>query len=563
MKFSQMEYKRPNFEETNAKYKELLKNIKAAKTAEECFTAYNAFNDYNIVVQSMFNLANIRKSLNTKDEFYAAEHEYIEEIGPELEKATQEISKALLESPFRKEMEDAWGKLMFTNLEMEQKTFSPEVIEDLQEENKLSTEWADLMASAVIEFEGKQLNLSKMGPYFQNLDREVRKKAVNTCSDWFMAHSEQLDSIFDALVKVRTRIAKKLGYESFTELGYHRLQRNSYDQNMVAKLREGILKYFVPITTRLKAEQAKRIGVPSITIVDSGFSYPDGNPTPKGTPDEIFEHGKKMYAELSPETSKFFNFMVDNELFDVLTKPNKEVIAYMDYIPMHKSPFIFANFNGTSEDIDLLTHEAGHGYATYMAKDIYPYKLLFGPEDVAEIHAMAMEFFAWPWMEGFFGEDTKKYYHNHISTIVGLFSYGALADEFQHLIYAKPEMTASDRNELWLSLSAKYRPWLDTADIPFWAEGRGWQENDHIYQCPFYYIDYCLAGVVALSFWALSQRDFKTAWAKYNQLVGFAGTKTFMDLVEACDLPNPFEPDNLKLVADMVLEWIEGNGILQ
>jgi len=554
---SKMEYKRPDFEETNAKYKELLENIKAAKTAEECFAAYKELRDFDVIVESMFELVSIRKSLNTKDDFYAAEHEYLDEIGPELEEVGQEISKALLESPFRKDMEAAWGKLMFTNLEMELKTFSPDIIEDLQEENELSAEWADLMASALIDFDGKKLNLSELDFYLQDLDREVREKSAHACSDWFMERSEQFDSIFDSLVKVRTRMAKKLGYENFIELGYHRMQRNCYDPEMIAKLREGILKYFVPITTRLKVEQAKRIGVPSINIIDSNLSYLCGNPTPKGTPEEIFEHGKKMYAELSDEASEFFSFMLENELFDVLTRPGKEVTAYMNYIAMHKSPFIFANFNGTAEDIDILTHEAGHGYATYMARDIYPHELMMGSEDVCEIHGMAMEFLAWPWMEGFFGEDTKKYYHSHLSTTVSIMVRGAMADEFQHLIYANPEMTAAERNELWLSLLAKYRPGFDPADILLWAQGRSWYWDDHISQCPFLYIDYCLAGVVALNLWALSQKDFKAAWAKYNQLVGFAGTKTFVDLVAACDLPNPFRPDNLRLVADVVVDWFE------
>jgi len=557
MKFSQMKYKRPDFEETNAKYKELLENIKAAKTAEECFAAYKKFNDFNIIIESMFILARIRKTLNNNDEFYAAEYEYLGEIEPEMEEVMQEISKALLESPFRKDMEDAWGKLMFTSLEIELKTFSPEIIEDLQEENELNTEYADLVASAVIEFDGKQLNFAELYAYFGHNDREIRKKAAYAYSDWFMERSEQFDNIFDSLVKVRTHIAKKLGYENFIELGYNRMQKSSYDQNMVARLREGVHKYFVPIATRLRAEQAKRIGVPSMTVIDSGLSYPDGNPTPKGTPDEIFEHGKKMFAELSDESSEFFNFMLENELFDVFTKPGREVVAYMDFIPMHKSPFVFANFNGTSADIIDFTHEAGHGYATYAAKDIYPPMLLFGTSDVCETHAMAMEFLSWPWMKDFFGEDTEKYYHSHLSTSVGFLPYGAMIDEFQHLVYAKPEMTAKERNELWLSLGTKYYPSRDSADIPFWSEGRSWQEQIDIYQDPFVFIDYCLAGVMALSFWALSQKDFKAAWAKYNQLVDFAGTKTFVDLLAACDLPNPFEPENLKLVADMALEWLE------
>jgi len=308
MKFSQMEYKRPDLDETYARYEELLAKFKAAKTVEECFAAYKEINDLDVIVESMFELALIRKSLNTVDEFYAAEGVYLEEIEPELEEVAQEVVRALLESPFRKEMEDAWGEQMFTRLETEMKTYSPEIIEDLQEESELSSKWADLMASALIMFEGKPHNLSQMETHHQSLDRAIRKKAAHACSDWFMERSEHFDNLFDALVKVRTRIARTLGYDSFIELGYLRMQR-SYTPEMVAKLRDGILKHFVPIATRLKDEQAKRIGVESITVFD-GISYPDGNPTPKGTPDEILAHYKKMYADLSDEGAAFFNFML-------------------------------------------------------------------------------------------------------------------------------------------------------------------------------------------------------------------------------------------------------------
>ena len=559
MKFSQMQYKRPEFEETNAKYKELLEKFKASKTAEECFAVYKEFNDFSVIVDSMFSLAYIRKTLNTNDEFYAAEHDYIDEIEPQLEEVLQEISKALLESPFRKEMEEAWGKLMFTNLEIDLKTFAPVIIEDLQEENKLSSDYDELMASASIEFEGELLNLSKLRAYFQNKDRALREKAVKAYSGWFTERSEQLDNLFDSLVKVRTRIAKKLGYENFTELGYYRMQRNCYDENMVAKFREGVVKHIVPVATKLISEQAKRIGVEKMSIIDYRFSYPDGNPTPKGTPDEIFAHGKKMYGELSADTSEFFNFLLENELFDVLTRDGKEIGGYQASIPMYKSPFIFANFNGTSADIDVLTHEAGHAYAAYVAKDIYPNELQHGGQDISEIHSMAMEFFTWPWMKGFFGEDTEKYYRSHLSDSVDFLPYGVMVDEFQHLVYNNPDKTPKERNEMWLSLEAKYRPWLDMADVPFWTNGRSWQMQLHIYGMPFYYIDYCLAGIMALNFWALNQKDHKDAWAKYKRLVSFAGTKTFVDIVADSGLPSPFEPDNLKMVADMVIDWLGKN----
>ena len=557
MKFSQMKYERPELEVVKAKYNELIDNFKSSKTADEAFESYKQIDEYGKYVETMFSLGEIRHTLNTKDEFYSAEQGYLDETYPEVEEIHQEVSKTLLQSPFRKELEHAWGSLLFTNMEIGLKTFSPAIIKDLQEENELASSYDDLMADAEIEFDGKTLNLSEMTPYSISPDRTVRKAAANALSHWYMEQADELDNIFDKLVKVRTRIAKKLGYKSFTELGYYRMTRNCYDENMVAKFCEGILEHIVPLVTKLSEKQAEQLGVSPLTIYDFDLNFPDGNPTPKGTPDEIFEHGKKMYAELSDETSVFFNSMLENELFDVLTRPGKAIGGYMDMLTLYKIPFVFANFNGTAGDIDVLTHEAGHAYHGYVSKDVYPTELQFPPEEISEIHSMAMEFLTWPWMEGFFGEDTEKYYHNHLFEAVKFLPYGVMVDEFQHLIYDNPEMTSTERNELWLKLEKKYRPWLDMADVTFWAEGRRWQKQLHIYTDPFYYIDYCLAGVVALNFWALSQKDHKAAWAKYKKLVSFAGTKTFVELLAENDLSNPFEPGSLKHVANMVQEWFE------
>jgi len=557
MKFSQMPYTRPDFEETSAQMRALLDKFNNVKSAQECFDVYKEIEEGSSKVYTMFTLAHIRNSLDTTDEFYAAEKDYADEVGPQLQELSQELSLALLESPYRKEMEEKWGSLMFINTEIELKTFTSEIIPDLQEENKLSTEYDKLIASAQIEFDGKTLTLAQMGPYGEDPDRSVRKAAAQAVSDWFMGHTPRLDSLFDELTAIRTRIGKKLGHDKFTQVGYYRMQRNCYDQEMVAKFREGVVKYIVPVAARLKAEQAARIGVDKLTNYDDNFKYPDGNAKPIGTPDEIFAHGKKMYHELSKETAEFFDFMLDSELFDVLTRPGKAAGGYCATLSLYKAPFIFANFNGTSGDIDVLTHEAGHAFASYVARDIYPSALRYYSSETAEVHSMAMEFFTWPWMEGFFGEKVQKYYYSHLADALTFIPYGTMVDEYQHHIYEKPEMTANERNELWKTLEAKYRPWLNL-ETQFHAEGRRWQSQGHIYEMPFYYIDYCLAQIIALSFWAENQQNTDDAWAKYRRLVGFAGTKTFVELVTDSGLPTPFEADNLKIVADAAVKWLDG-----
>jgi len=557
MKFPNMPYTRPDFEETQAKALAILEKFKNAATAKEAFAAYKEYDEFSQYLFSMFAIARIRYSLDTNDEFYNQEKTYMDEVSPKLQTVTQAFTKALLDTPFRKELEAEWGNLMFVNVEIQTKTFKSEIVEDMQAENKLTSEYSKLIASAQINFDGKTLTLAQIRPYYENPDENVRKSAMEAAANWYMNHADRLDGIYDELVKLRTGIAKKLGYDNFIQLGYYRMQRNCYDKNHVAKFREGVVKHIVPLANRLKAEQAKRIGKDSIKIFDDFFEYPEGNAKPTGTPDDIFAHGKKMYHELSSETAEFIDFMMENELFDVLTRPGKQAGGYCSHIPIYKSPFIFANFNGTSGDIDVLTHEAGHALAGYMARDIYPSALRRYSMETAEIHSMAMEFFTWPWMEGFFGENTKKYYYSHLASALIFIPYGTMVDEFQHHVYEKPEMTPAERNALWLELEGKYRPYLDMKDFPFYGEGRRWQAQGHVYGMPFYYIDYCLAQIMALSFWTENQNAPDSAWAKYMRLLGFAGTKTFVELIEDAGLPSPFVPDNLKVVADAAISWLD------
>ena len=557
MKFSQMPYTRPDYNETNQKLQALLEEFKAAATLQECLDAYAKIDHYSQHVQTMFNLAYIRNSLDTTDQFYAAEKDYTDEVAPKLQEVQQAITLALLESPFRKDLEAKWGRLMFVNAEMELKTFTPDIVPDLQEENRLATEYDKLIASAQIEFDGKTFTLAQIGPYWEKPDRATRRGAAQAVSAWFAGHKTRLDQLFDQLVQTRGRIAKKLGHNSFTQVGYYRMQRNCYDKDMVANFREGVIKHIVPVAKRLKDEQAKRIGVDRLNIYDDQFKYPDGNAKPTGSPDDIFAHGKKMYQELSGETAEFFDFMLQSELFDVLTRPGKAAGGYCATIPQYKAPFIFANFNGTSGDIDVLTHEAGHAFAAYIARDIFPSALQDYSSETAEVHSMAMEFLTWPWMEGFFGDKVQKYYYSHLADALTFIPYGTMVDEFQHHIYEKPAMTPDERNKLWLELEAKYRPWLNLEEIDFYREGRRWQSQGHIYEAPFYYIDYCLAQVIALSFWAENQKNPDAAWAKYRRFVGFAGTKTFLELITDSGLPSPFIPDNLKIISTAALNWLD------
>lgn len=561
MKFSEMPYRRVE-KSVLDQISRLTERLTCASSAEEAEKIFMESEAISTEVQTMMNLCYIRSTIDTTDEFYAAEQEYNDELTPLLTEKSQEFSKALCASPFRRELEKKWGTLLFTNAELSMKGFAPELVPLLQEENALTSQYQKLYASAKIDFDGKVLTVAQLAPYKQSADRAVRKAAYEAEGSFFDANREQFDEIYDKLVKNRTAQAKKLGYENYLELGYIRLNRNCYGPADVARFRQQVVESMVPVVAEIKKAQAKRIGIADMKFYDDNFFYPDGNAAPQGTPEELLAAGERMYTEMSPETAEFAKLLFGNELFDVLAKPGKAPGGYCTSLPAYKAPFIFSNFNGTAGDVDVLTHEAGHAFADYVAARTIPILDLRSPTmEGCETHSMSMEFFTAPWHRLFFKEQTEKYEVSHAEDALIFIPYGSMVDHFQELMYTHPEMTPEERNETWLKLERQYRPYLDFEDLPFYSRGAGWQRQLHIYQYPFYYVDYCLAQSMALQFWMESVKDWNAAWKKYLKFVGLGGTRTFVDLIRESGLLSPLDDGSIAKIVEPVSKWLKENAI--
>ncbi|MBQ3552404.1 MAG: M3 family oligoendopeptidase [Clostridia bacterium] len=559
MKFNDMPYSRPNAEEALALSKELCGRLTSATTFDEADAVFSKWHHALTEVETYISIALVRHTIDTEDSFYTAEQDYLDESMPIFTEASQNILLALNNSPFKQQFIDKYGYLLFKNIEIELKSFSPIIAEELAAENKLSSEYDKLIASAQIDFEGEKRTLSQLSPFKQSANDEQRNAAWQADGSFYTANAQRLDEIYDEMTKLRDKMARKMGYSNYIELGYYRMSRNSYDARDVEKFRAAVVKYIVPIADKLYRKQAERNGfVYPLSYSDAALTFRSGNPKPFGTPDQILEHGRKFYHELSPQTAEFIDFMFENELFDVLSRKGKSGGGYCTSFSAYKSPFIFANFNGTSHDVEVMTHEAGHAFAAYQARNIYPLYNQSPSLESCEVHSMSMEFFAWPWQEGWFGKDTQKFYYSHLSGALTFIPYGTMVDHFQHIVYENPEMTPEQRHDEWRKLTSIYMPWIALdGKIPFYSEGKAWQRQSHIYERPFYYIDYCLAQTVALQFWALSQDDFTDAWQRYLKFVSFAGTKTFTELVESAGLDTPFKEDALKAVSDAAIKWLD------
>ncbi|NLL66376.1 MAG: M3 family oligoendopeptidase [Clostridiaceae bacterium] len=557
MKFSEMLYKRPDIEAFINEVNKITEKVKNAKTYQEQLSAHKEFTALSEKFNTMGTIAHIRNTMNTEDSFYDKEKDFFDENSPLVENASAEFYRAFVSSSYRKELEQKLGKLLFENAELELKAIDPVIILDLQEENRLVSEYIKLIASAQLDLDGKKLNLSQLRLYMESPDRELRKSAYQKRTEFFEENKEKLDDIYDKLVRVRTNMAKKLGFINYVELGYIRMGRNCYGPKEVSAFREQVKKYMVPLSLKLNEKQRERLGLKKLTFIDSQLYFKEGNPKPEGTPEEIFKAGQKMYDELSKETSEFFRFMLDNELLDCLSRKGKASGGYMTYIPDYKSPFIFANFNGTSGDIDVLTHEAGHALNGYLAKDIEVSEYRTATMETCEVHSMSMEFFTMPWMEMFFGDKVEEYKYMHLASAISFIPYGCAVDEFQHEVYMNPYMTPDQRKAVWKRIENEYQPYLDYEDDSFFGKGGRWQAQTHIYSSPFYYIDYCLAQTCALQFRNLMSEDYKAAWEKYLDFSKKAGTMTFTELLKSSGLRSPMEGGCIKDVCTGTEKAIE------
>ncbi len=559
MKFSEMIYTRPDPEAVKATLAGLTERLKAARNYQEAREIFLSQQAESRHIQTAATLASVRHSIDTRDAYYDGEEKFWNNFFPELQAVQQDWTKAMLESPFRKEFAEEYGEILFTNAEMELKTFSPAIIPLLQKENELTQAYEKVLATAQIPFEGGVYTLSQLSPFKTDPDDARRLAAWKAEGQWYKDNQAELDRLYDELVKLRDEMGRKLGYEGYTTLGYYRMGRNCYTKDDVEKFRAAVVKYLVPVADSIYRRQAERLGKTyPMSFADNALEFRSGNPRPVGTPDEILAQGMKFYRELSPETEEFFRTMLDGELLDVLSTEGKRSGGYCTGIPDYEVPFIFANFNGTQHDVEVVTHEAGHAFECWLNRKRIPLECIWPSMEACEVHSMSMEFFAWPWAEGFFGPDTRKFLYSHLASALTFIPYGTMVDHFQHEVYAHPEMTPAERHGVWKRLLGVYMPWMRLdGEIPFYSEGEGWQRQHHIYSSPFYYIDYCLAQTVSLEFWAMIQKDLKDAWRHYMAYTEQGGSRTFTELLANAGLESPFDEATLRGVCEKAKAWLD------
>ena len=558
LKFEDFPLHMPNEKKIVAKLDSLVKELEECGSFLTAKPVIKRWNKYMEELQTDGTIISVRYSLDTRDPVYKKAQDKLDEIYPVVSNYATRFEKILLKAKYRKDAEAAFGSYLFKMYESHQKSFDEKIIPELIEENKLTSKYDEIMGGAQIEFRGEVYNTSQLGKFLSDSDRATRKEAAQAFDKWLGEHEQEIADIYDKLVKLRHKMAKELGFKNFVDLGYLKLGRTDYDSKKVAGYREQIKAEVVPVCQKLYKVQMKNLGIKNPQYYDYNLSFKSGNPLPKGGTQDLVNAAKHMYEDMSKESGEFINFMIDHHLMDLEARAGKAPGGYMTTFPKYKAPFIFSNFNGTDGDVNVLTHEGGHAFQGYLSADIKIPEYQSPTLESCEIHSMSMEFFAWPYMEDFFGEDAEKYKYSHLTGAIEFLPYGITIDEFQHWVYEHPEATHEERCAKYLEIERANLPHKKYDDTPTLAKGTWWMRQGHVFGSPFYYIDYTLAQVVAFQFLDENIKNHERAWKKYVKLCKMGGKLPFTGLLEKDHLRNPFEEGNVRKSIKPLLKILKG-----
>ncbi len=556
--FAQWPYHRAEYEKIAT---EIRKNRLRLRLSLSPAVAIQSVKDFQAILRYYYSqaaVARIRHDQHTDDPFYAAEQDYYDQTDAQISQQTQSFYSTMLGSRHRKDLEEHYGSLIFRKAQNLQDTVRQNVVDDLSEENRLASAYLQKMSAAAIPMDDHTFTIAQLEPLQQSPDRQVRVKTFVAYGNWLESQKKDLDQLFDQLVATRTKISRKLGCSSFTELGYKRLERFDYQRSQVEELRQAVIRYIVPLTQEIRRLQRRRLGVDHLYFYDWPCLFPAGNPQMLIPFSKLPDQLDQALSTLTKTEPSFFRTLIAGGYLDLASRANKTPGGYCSTVINAGLPFILMNASGTAQDVSVLLHEAGHAYAS-MRSMADPTLLEYHQPtlETCEIHSTALEFLSYPLMERFFGPDAGNYALMHMTEALLFIPYGCLVDEFQHIIYDQPKLLPEQRHEIWRNLEKIYLPDLDYDQEPFHASGGGWQKKEHIFVSPFYYIDYVLAQIVALDLWQLSRKTPDKAWRSYDKLCGLGGRDTFLQLLKKAGLDSPFDMGTIKRVAFAACSFLD------
>ncbi|QEY21443.1 hypothetical protein D0S48_12625 [Psychrobacillus sp. AK 1817] len=554
-----MENKKEVYESLLHTLEDNLLRFSHAQTWMEQDVFLQRINEDRIQIECIHNEANLnfrqdRNNLNFKEI-----HDSVTEKRIDYDSFNLRFYDKLLQSKFKKELKKKWGEQLFRIARIKTNTFSKDIIEDLRKENQLINEYNQLLTKLKANYKGVEVSITKLRIYMFSSDDMVRKQAQEAMYNAVEDHEEKFDQILDSLVTTRTSIAKKLGYASFTPLGYARLHRTDIQPSDVQKYRFQVKEHAVPFITRLQLLQCKKKNLEILHYYDESTLFYENSLSINLSEKELIDKLKSLFSELSTHMGTFSQQIFKGN-YDLDARSSKSGGAYATYLQKdgQVTPYIYANLSNSIDDLRLLTHEAGHAFQFYMTDKKIPEYII--PMDSAEIFSFIMERFAWSKIDSILGENAHHYIISQLLAALSKMPYASAVDEFQHYLYDSPDVSMEERKSKWRDIENSYFPIKNYGDNKFLLRGGSFYLISHIFEEPFYFIDYDFAQLISIQFWQHMEKLDHTTWYDYEKLCKAGGSLSFLELLENANITSPFENDSIQNALLFVEKWLIKKG---
>lgn len=551
--FNKIKYERVDYSTTKEEIDTLLYKLKETNNEEEYIQVITKINDISNHIEEMYDYADIRNMRELSNEYYTKEIEYWNQEKPKFDALFIPFYTEILNSRYKETLKAKIPNNFFKIIEYQLKTTSNKNIELLTLENELKTKYRTLNNTKII-FDNEEVTISKISKHFTDKDRTIRKKAHDVINDFYYEHKSEYTSILFELINVRNKIAKNLGFNSYTDYSLYKLKRFGYDYKDIKNFRDNIISFVVPLCKQLNEIQKKELSLDEIKYYDTVFF----NDMPK-LKDNLIDNFKESLKEIDDSLYNLFSSMLDNNYIDYESRTDKVNFSITNYLTETHMPVITCNFKNSYLDLITLSHELGHSFQKYNAsikdKEYIISPLLKYPTlEIAEMFSYSMELITMNHVSNLFlGSDYKKYCFMKIYNMLSSLLYICLVDEFQETIYNKEDLKQEEINEIWNNIATKYKQDSKNKGHINLESGGYYYRQSHIFLDPFYYIDYALSYFGAFAIWNNSKDNLNV----FKEIASVASYYGFNDLIDKYNMPSPFDEDTVKQTIDNLWKELE------
>ena len=547
-KFNEINYIRPNYNDIKEELTSLIKKLSLTNEQTEYLTIFKQIIEIQNNIEEMHDYVDIRNMRDSTNEFFNKEIIFWNEYKYQFDLLFQPFYQQCINTKFKAQLEEIIPENFFNTIEFQLKMNSDELVELQKKENELKIQYRKII-NEKITFEGKERNLSYISGYFSSQDRHIRKKAHNAVNDFYYNKQLELDEIFYNLINIRNKIANKLGFDNYSTYSLYKLRRFGYDYSDISRFRNNIVKYIIPLYKKINEWKKQELAIEEIEYYDTIYF--------KEMP-ELLYYGNDLLVEfknslknINKELYNFYLDMLENGYIDLETRDNKINFAITNYLSKTAIPVITGNFKNSYLDLQTLCHEFGHAYQKYNAgikdKNYIVSSLLKYPTfDIAEMFSYAMELICMNYTENLFTEnDYKKYCFMKIYNMINTLPYICLIDEFQEKIYSLEKLSKNDIHNIWLELSKKYCFEKNNQGHINLDKGGYFYRQNHIFDNPFYYIDYALSYFGAF----VIADECKNNLNLFKEIGSVASYYPLNTLIDKYNIPSPFDENSVKNIA--------------